>query len=68
MANLIKPENLSLINHPTIKESWIQEQIANDPVTQYPQIFHTLVRCWERRDYNKIGMIDLISDSYANFI
>jgi hypothetical protein len=30
MANLIKPENLSLINHPTIKESWIQEQIAND--------------------------------------
>lgn len=31
MAKLIKPEKISLANHPVIKESWIQEQIANDP-------------------------------------
>jgi predicted transport protein len=31
MPNLIKPERLSLLNHPAIKEAWIQEQIANDP-------------------------------------
>ena len=31
MPKLIKPEKLLLSSHPTIKESWIQEQIANDP-------------------------------------
>lgn len=31
MPNLIKPEKIFLDNHPTIKESWIQEQISNDP-------------------------------------
>lgn len=31
MPILFKPEKISLLNHPTIKESWIQEQIANDP-------------------------------------
>lgn len=31
MAKLIKPEKIILANHPTIKESWIQEQIASDP-------------------------------------
>lgn len=31
MPNLIKPDKISLLNHPSIKESWIQEQIANDP-------------------------------------
>lgn len=31
MPNLIKPEKISLAYHPTIKEAWIQEQIANDP-------------------------------------
>ncbi len=31
MPNLFKPEKISLLNHPVIKESWIQEQIANDP-------------------------------------
>lgn len=31
MPKLIKPEKLILANHPTIKEAWIQEQIANDP-------------------------------------
>lgn len=31
MAKLIKPVKFSLKNHPQIKESWIQEQIANDP-------------------------------------
>lgn len=32
MPKLIKPEKVFLANHPTIKESWIQEQIANDPL------------------------------------
>lgn len=31
MPKLIKPEKIYLSTHPTIKESWIQEQIANDP-------------------------------------
>jgi hypothetical protein len=31
MPKLIKPEKISLASHPIIKESWIQEQIANDP-------------------------------------
>lgn len=31
MPNLIKPERVSLLNSPTIKESWIQDQIAKDP-------------------------------------
>jgi hypothetical protein len=31
MPILYKPEKISLLNNPTIKESWIQEQIAIDP-------------------------------------
>jgi hypothetical protein len=31
MPKLYKPEKISLLNHTTIKESWIQEQIAIDP-------------------------------------
>jgi hypothetical protein len=31
MPKLIKTEKIFLANHPAIKESWIQEQIANDP-------------------------------------
>ena len=31
MAKLIKHEKVSLLNHPVIKEGWIQEQISNDP-------------------------------------
>lgn len=31
MTKLFKPEKISLLNHPIIKESWIQDQIANDP-------------------------------------
>jgi len=31
MPKLFKPEKINLLNNPTIKESWIQEQIANDP-------------------------------------
>jgi predicted transport protein len=31
MAKLYKPEKISLLNHSTIKESWIQDQIANEP-------------------------------------
>jgi hypothetical protein len=31
MLNLIKPEKISLQNHPVIKESWIQQKIAEDP-------------------------------------
>ena len=31
MPKLYKPERINLLNNPTIKESWIQEQIANDP-------------------------------------
>ena len=31
MPKLYKPERINLLNHPVIKESWIQEQIANEP-------------------------------------
>lgn len=31
MPKLIKPERISLTNHPQVKESWIQQQIAEDP-------------------------------------
>jgi hypothetical protein len=31
MPKLYKPEKINLLNHPVIKESWIQEQIANEP-------------------------------------
>jgi len=31
MTKLYKPERISLLNNPTIKEAWIQDQIANDP-------------------------------------
>jgi hypothetical protein len=31
MAKLITPEKLNLVNHPTIKEAWIQEQLAINP-------------------------------------
>lgn len=29
--NLIKPEKISILNHPTLNEKWVQEIIANDP-------------------------------------
>lgn len=29
--NLIKPEKISVLNHPTLDEKWVQEIIANDP-------------------------------------
>jgi hypothetical protein len=29
--NLIRPEKVSLINHPALTEKWVQEIIANDP-------------------------------------
>jgi predicted transport protein len=31
MPKLIKPEKIFLANHPAIKETWIQQQIADDP-------------------------------------
>lgn len=31
MPKLYKPEKINLLNHPVIKENWIQEQIANEP-------------------------------------
>lgn len=31
MPKLIKPEKIFLANHPSIKETWIQQQIADDP-------------------------------------
>jgi uncharacterized protein (UPF0335 family) len=31
MTKLIKPEKIFLANHPSIKETWIQQQIAEDP-------------------------------------
>lgn len=31
MTKLFKPEKITLSNHPTIKETWIQERIAEDP-------------------------------------
>ena len=30
-VNLIKPEKISILNHPTLDEKWVQEIIANDP-------------------------------------
>ena len=29
--NLIKPEKISLRNHPILNESWLQKTIADDP-------------------------------------
>jgi len=31
MTKLFKPEKITLSNHPTLKEAWIQERIAEDP-------------------------------------
>ena len=31
MTKLYKPEKISLLNHPIIKEAWIQDRIAEDP-------------------------------------
>jgi len=31
MPKLIKPDKIFLANHPSIKETWIQQQIADDP-------------------------------------
>ena len=31
MTKLYKPEKIILLNHPTIKESWIRDRIADDP-------------------------------------
>jgi hypothetical protein len=31
MPKLIRPEKMILANHPAIKESWIQQQISDDP-------------------------------------
>src|SRR3989344_4702759 len=30
-VNLIKPEKINILNHPTLDEKWVQEIIANDP-------------------------------------
>lgn len=30
-VNLIKPEKINLLNHPTLNEKWVQEIIAKDP-------------------------------------
>ena len=30
-VNLIKPEKISLLNHPALNEKWVQEVIARDP-------------------------------------
>lgn len=57
MPKLIKPEKIFLSQHPTIKESWIQEQIANDPVILG---LGDLVLKDKERTHPRAGRLDLL--------
>jgi len=64
MAKLYKPEKINLAKHPSIKESWIQEQIANDPSILG---LGDLVLKDKERSQPKAGRLDiLLQDTTTN--
>jgi len=56
-VNLIKPEKISLVNHPILTEKWVQDIIANDP-----SIFGLgdLILKDKERIHPKAGRLDLL--------
>ena len=64
MPKLFKPEKINLAKHPTIKESWIQEQIAIDPSILG---LGDLVLKDKERSQPKAGRLDiLLQDAETN--
>lgn len=55
--NLIKPEKINLLNHPTLNEKWIEEVIANDPSIL---VLGDLVLKDRQRTQPKAGRLDLL--------
>ncbi|MFA6529071.1 MAG: hypothetical protein WCT46_06055 [Candidatus Gracilibacteria bacterium] len=65
--NLIKPEKVSLINHPFLTEKWVQEIIANDPSVLG---LGDLILKDKERIHPKAGRLDLLlqdSDSERRY-
>jgi hypothetical protein len=55
--NLIKPEKISLLNHPELNERWVQEIIANDPSVLG---LGDLILKDKERNQPKSGRLDLL--------
>lgn len=55
--NLIKPEKVSLVNHATLTEKWVQEIIANDPSVLG---LGDLILKDKERAHPKAGRLDLL--------
>lgn len=65
--NLIKPEKVNLINHPSLTEKWVQEIIANDPSILG---LGDLILKDKERIHPKAGRLDLLlqdSDSERRY-
>lgn len=65
--NLIRPEKISLINHPMLTEKWVQEIIANDPSVLG---LGDLILKDKERIHPKAGRLDLLlqdSDSERRY-
>lgn len=65
--NLIKPEKVSLINHPFLNEKWVQSIIANDPAILG---MGDLILKDKERIHPKAGRLDLLlqdSDSERRY-
>ena len=65
--NLIKPEKVSLLNHPHLNEKWVQEIIANDPSILG---LGDLILKDKERIHPKAGRLDLLfqdSDSERRY-
>lgn len=64
MTKLYKPEKITLFNHPTIKESWIRDRIADDP--SILNLGDVILKDKERTQ-PKAGRLDLLlQDTYSN--
>lgn len=55
--NLIRPEKVNLINHPSLTEKWVQEIIANDPSILG---LGDLILKDKERIHQKAGRLDLL--------
>ena len=63
MTKLYKPEKISLLNHPTIKEGWIRDEIANDPLLLN---LGDIVLKDKERTQPKAGRLDLLLQDSSN--
>lgn len=63
MTKLYRPEKINLFNHPTIKEGWIRDTIANDP--SLLNLGDIILKDKERTQ-PKAGRLDLLLQDSSN--